>query len=864
MKLKFDLDFDGNVWPGPLSGRDAVVGEVWVGPKKLLNILETAYGLGGLYQGEASRAASLVPAVRHTKGFWINSAEVDPLGSARTLLRWRDELWMGGWRGRGVAPRLEELAGVTAGVFPGIPDRIQAVIGAVSKYKSGWKIREISLRESQEYLPALWKWLFQALQEGGTEILSLDQPDPAQAKGDLQSAKENKAFSPDRDGSLQFIRPLGKLAAAEEAAAWLSSGWKTEGTLVINPGAVLDCAFRRFGLPTIGSYSTDENLLLQVLPLMISLAWSPPDPAQALELLLLPESPVPRGLAGRLTGALQDWPAVDSDTWRHELEKGLEEINDPERRRRLRERLKTIFSSPLPRQGKYPLDELNRRVLVLEQWIRGRLGSEKEVLPWQLALAQCAELRQVLGLTELQEITEPQLEWLIEEATASASSPSAYPEEAGLPAVASPGAVAGPVERILWWGFSADSAPGVSRLPLSAEEKKALADSGVELADPGQQAAANARRWRLPLSNSTGSLCLVCPRRGDDGEECFPHPFWYEISSRFEGDREVLTVSQPLFAGKPKKEKQKLVLLPQPRPVWRLESGTQVRAQESPSSLGNLIGCPLKYTVEYLGEVSGGSASLPKDNLLIGNLLHKIIENVLKTPGLSPEQAAAAAREYLQSEGPRLAAAFFLPEAGGLLGQIRRVAETAARVMADFLSRAGYQPVAIEEMFQREAWGINIRGKSDLVLGARKISRDRFIVDLKWASDDKYIDSLKRGSCYQLAVYSYLVSAKKDPEAPVAYFILQSQRILTTDSKNFPGAEVFAGPGLPAVWEALGNSYRVAAGEVTSGEIRCPVPDEKGVIQPKNSKLDAEPNLLVLSPPCYFCDLGLICGQVGK
>ena len=99
MKIRFDPDFDGGAWPGPLDGRDAAAGEAWLGELGLLERLETALGLAGPVPTAAERAAALVPGLRRIQGFWTRSSEVDPLGSARELLRWRDELMLAGWRG---------------------------------------------------------------------------------------------------------------------------------------------------------------------------------------------------------------------------------------------------------------------------------------------------------------------------------------------------------------------------------------------------------------------------------------------------------------------------------------------------------------------------------------------------------------------------------------------------------------------------------------------------------------------------------------------------------------------------------------------------------------------------------------------
>ena len=36
MEIRFDPDFDGGAWPGPLHDREAVAGEAWLGELGLL------------------------------------------------------------------------------------------------------------------------------------------------------------------------------------------------------------------------------------------------------------------------------------------------------------------------------------------------------------------------------------------------------------------------------------------------------------------------------------------------------------------------------------------------------------------------------------------------------------------------------------------------------------------------------------------------------------------------------------------------------------------------------------------------------------------------------------------------------------
>jgi hypothetical protein len=63
VRVVFGHSFDQGAYPGPLSDRDAVLGEAWVGELGLLKIVETMTGMGGVHAEVtlAERAASLVP-----------------------------------------------------------------------------------------------------------------------------------------------------------------------------------------------------------------------------------------------------------------------------------------------------------------------------------------------------------------------------------------------------------------------------------------------------------------------------------------------------------------------------------------------------------------------------------------------------------------------------------------------------------------------------------------------------------------------------------------------------------------------------------------------------------------------------------
>src|SRR5262245_61263312 len=113
MRLWVDSAFDGSVWPDALGARTACSGEDWVGPLGLLSRLETALGLGGIRPSDAERAAWLIPTLRKTEGYWSASLSADEYATATRLLRDRDTLWLGRWRGEAVSDRLRQLAAAT-------------------------------------------------------------------------------------------------------------------------------------------------------------------------------------------------------------------------------------------------------------------------------------------------------------------------------------------------------------------------------------------------------------------------------------------------------------------------------------------------------------------------------------------------------------------------------------------------------------------------------------------------------------------------------------------------------------------------------------------------------------------------------
>jgi ATP-dependent helicase/nuclease subunit B len=854
-KIVFDACFDSGAFPGPLVSGKAVVGESWVGPHGLLNILETALGLAGTVVSQAERAAGLIPVLKGQSGFWAESYIIDPFGTAEALLRRRDALCLQGWRGEGNG-RLAELARVTVGVQPGYPDRLAAVAMALADCEPG--IDEITRLLPVDDLPALWRLVFEGLRKCGVKICDKGVQESS-AAGNLGAARK-AGFTPDPcDDSLQLLRTAGPLEAAERIAAYLAGLNDLSGTVVIGADSVLDAALRRYNLPTTGArLASGGNALLEILPLVLACGWAPPDPMRVLELLSLPVSPVPRGVAYKLANALHSWPAVGSEAWIQAVADGLAAIEADDRRERITARLEKIFT-PAAKQGElYGVEALHSRLGMLIQWLQGRrqLPDEKRPDLWEAAIAQCSSFKRLVECSGISEFPGPLIGRLLEKANLEVSATYVYPAEAGLIHVQEPGCIAGPVDLAIWWGFTKNSASPPERPFLSSSEVASLKAKGVIIPVPARLELAASERRRRPLLRVRKHLVMVCPRRDYDGTDLAPHPLWDEIIGHLKDGNHAngLEVSELSVKTGLKKVPRTQRDIPVAIREWNVKTVIPPRKSESASGAGSLLGCPLAWALRYpCGIYSGSTASLPDGAMLWGSLVHHVIEQVVALKPANAKAAMTAAGEVFDREAPQLAAALFLPG-----GDINRITVRAAAVKSveqlwTLVLSGKTKALFSEKEYEGTGLGTALKSRVDLV-----VDSPLRVVDFKWGSSAKHRKWLKDGSSYQLALYSHLVAGGDKPACPSAYFILQEQTLMSTDAKAFPGADVVAGPSMQESWDALGKSYearqvQLKAGRVTAEGVPAVTGDDNG----------AGVGGVHIDPPCDYCEYDGICGLVG-
>jgi ATP-dependent helicase/nuclease subunit B len=872
MRITFDLEFDYGSWPGPLGGnlpREAVIGQPWVGPAGLRDILENELGLRGLYPSSAERIASLAKSVREIDGFWSESAQKDAIGVGRVLLRWIDWLGIHGWKGQPPSPkskavRLQDLARLRPFVLPGGPDRLAAIAAALDKRRSD--IESIETHEPVERMLPLWRTVFSKLENQGVAIRKVDSsPVSSPPRSDLARSLRPK-FAPSGDGSLALFRPYNPLDAAESVAAWLSAFDSLSNVVIISPGAALDEALSRFGLPTTGARdSGGDDPFLQIMPLVLAMGWDPPDPQRALELLLIPDGPVPGVVARRLRDALQEWPAVGSPDWEENLAAGLETIAEAGYRDKIRERLSAVFRPDAKIRTPYPRAALKLRAAAVRKWAATRRNTKPEPAEELAArldavIAQCNLFEKLLDLAGVDALSEPQLLKIGSAASDQMGSSRRHPHQAGIAAVGQPGAVAGPARHIIWWDFTMDSAPEPFALPLSRDELAALASLGVSLTPATEQAADQSRRWRRPFLRASESLILVCPVFGEDGEPRNHHPLWDDVTAGLSKGSDLSLVEKKLLTPRRRVPTRKEPLKPVPTAhrSWTVSPKIVTLPQRySPTGLQDLIGCPFKWTLRYLGRLRDPeSAALAESSTLTGKLSHEILALVLGEKPANGKAARARALALFAELGPKLAAPLFLPGAPFQVDIAQKATADAAADIVEHLRRSGLQVTAVETSIETKTARMDLGGRVDLIVGDPPV-----IIDLKWAGESYRRDQFRKGTSLQLAAYARILQ-KGDSYPAVAFYIIMNQRLIVPKGTPFKGLPVVDGPPLQDTWRAVEATALTALDKIKKGRIEAlavpldPSSEQTGVI--KEDALDGE--RIDLTAPCNFCSFGYLCG----
>ena len=452
-----------------VAGSGALGKPVW-GPEQLLRDLELRLGLPSPQVNDAVRTArwaQRMSTIAAKRRFYTGSFDVDPLGTAASVLALRDALIEAGWDGTRIeagGARLDaiaELEALTVSAAPALPaglaDRLVAVVRSLDARDT--KLYDaLTLAEPLDRWPLCWQRILGALEHNGTRLslLSVELPcaapdsDLGKVQAALFASTPTAGGSLLGDGTFLLVTAETSLEAARAAAALLAQTEPTQSVVIRERDAAsLEHALFGQGLPSQGLHSSSPwRAALQVLPLALELAFEPKDPYRVLELLSLPNGPFTGGVGRRMVRALSRSPGIGSQAW----EEAKERIPEPrqEALQRITEWFETTGSPP----SGAAVSELLKVVERVRRWLVSRVAGSPEDSTLHVAVHQCEALVEALVAQPGDLLDLVHVRRLSESVTNTGASLELVPEHVGrISHVSTAQALWSPRATVLWWPF---------------------------------------------------------------------------------------------------------------------------------------------------------------------------------------------------------------------------------------------------------------------------------------------------------------------------------------------------------------------------------------------------------------------------
>lgn len=840
LRIVFGEHLDGQRGSAPAN----CLGELRVGPLGLLGVLETHLGLLREHPSHAERIVQYRDCLRKSDGpdrFFHASFETDALGTAQTLLEWRDSWYLHGWDGvapAGAPPRIHDMAQVEAHarslVGPSIGERLAQVAEAMQRRAP--PIESLLLIEPLQALPARWQDVLARLPIRTAEPIT---PSGTGFLGALQRQLMTAAGGRPAEKSRWIDDGTVRVAGGQTvglAADWLArllgeTGPQSGSTLLVAPaeGARLDGALCSAGRPRHGLREASAfRPTLQVLPLALEILWEPLNFYGLVQFLTHPVCPLPGYARWRLAAKIADRPGIGGAKWDDVLAEIDEHYGD--RAAGVRDSIRSWIEHERFADSGAPIEAVLERVEQVAKYFHARLGDTDATRAHAhyAGYAQsrtCAQALRAMAEQGVYTIRPRQLQILVAQATARGCDNPLHVAEVGAqPTVTHPGAVSEAADEVTWWQLSMPWLP--EPYPWARTELEALAQMGVRLPRLEDRLARIAAEWLAPVLAARKRLVLVLPPEGQE-----LHPLWQMIQALFEApkiERLEDLLSRP--------STETITIAHRPLPTrerwWKLPTGVQVpmRERESYSSLELFVFNPYRWLLAYPAKLrSSNLITMSPDFRLLGNLAHELVNRLFAEPDALalPEQALAAwfggaFEQVVREEG----AVLRMPGRGPDLENFRYRLRVAVKELRRQLALAHTASVESEKWLEGSFAGGALGGFADLLV--QSSASRAAMVDMKWWGRKKYTQVLRENRQLQLAIYAELQRQQTGAWPAVAYYILGESCLLAPVDSHFPGADAAPsgdGENTAQVWQRFLASWKWRKAQIDAGQIEVVAED---------------------------------------
>ena len=821
MKIRLGLQLEGQRgWHASNS-----LGEITVGTNGMLGILESQLGLIAESVPQSQRVVQYLDCLKHcdySNRFYHLSLQTDELGTAATLLSWRDQWYLHGWNGKIEATtsgRLSDMAEVEhvalGKVSPSEGERLTMVIQKMTSRKPA--ISKVLLTSALALFPQRWQ---QVLSKLPTELSPLDATPNSglflyTLQDRLNKVQAGQVFKDEdrlffiNDGSIIIVHAETRLLASRWLAERMSNGIEDGVLVASDSAALLDDILSSTGQPRHGlSDSSAYRPSLQLLPMALALLWAPLDFNVLISFLSHPVSPIRSYARRQLAGKLAAQPGIGGEQWIQVLNKIDEHYGDEAAV--VREQISTWIDHPrFDKNVGVPINEVLARTIKLAAYFRVRLADEDAAkrASWNAGFSQTTAFMRALEQFQLNGATvirQRQLQKLLAQVTSRGSAnPKLVAEVGSLAVVNDPAALIEPFNQVIWWQ---PVMPGIPKsYPWSLSERQILAGAGVSLPDIVNVLDNVASDWLKPILAAKKQVVIVLPPK--DAEV---HPAWQMISAQVR-DMDELSLEQ-IFKGENSVTQQSILVshtpLPQLKRWWNLPENTPIpkREHDSFSSLESYLFNPYQWLLRYPASLKASNILSVSDGFLLdGQLAHAIVEHFFALPD-SLIMTEAQVMVWFDQTFPKVVEA----QGAVLLMHGRRsdyegLRYRLGRALKNLLVQlksANISTVQSELELKGSYSGGKILGYADLVLTNEQ--GQHAIVDMKWGGKKKYTEKMTENTHLQLGIYAELLRQQTGTWPEVGYYILAESKLITQHDHYFPDASIVnksIDESTPHLWE---------------------------------------------------------------
>lgn len=892
LRVTFGWHLDGTNYP-----EHQVLGSAVYGPMGLMQQLALRLGLLGDFSKQPVRIAEYLFALRKLddgRSFFSRSFAVDEWGTARSLLQLRDELTSAGYNfdtTEHPSTRIQALAQLeneTDGKINCLTDQLRLIAEAI---EAGARVpfSSIELLDNVEYLPPIWRRILRALSSSG--ILVSQRPISGTIRSDdaghlsLYLSDPNAACELKGDGTFVVVESDDEIQAADFLSTLLNANRNEidENTLIIKSGrcSFLDSLLNKMNLPGLGSATSSKYRSgLQLLTLAIDMSWNPVNPTRLVELLLLPDSPIPKYAADCFIHAIKNHPGIGGVLWDEAWSMAL---------RRLQSALEkdaTIDNV---------VAKLDEAKSLWKEWLEPRRYNTIEGIPAPDLVAICKRVRayavKVASVSQrkvyeytaeyaetlltavntcgMATVTRAQLDRILDSVLGDGYAAD-MPEASPWTSVTHPGKVYGFAKQLIWWGF-VDDIQRPHFYPWSDQETVAFDNAGILIDKPLYKILREAASWRRPLAVSAEQILLIKPRT-IAGEETRSHPFFHEIVDLLDRTpssvrKEIVVQAHVIYehaeSAIGKHNLHRILIKRRPFPkssqIVSISPLLIEPQQETPSSLKKLLGCPFAWLLANRAYIRKGSIlSIAEGEQLSGNLAHAVLAEVFQDPFKAPALIRKASEKMFDHLCPQIAAPLLLPGKSLERQNLKLSICNAAEHLFVLITAAGFETMTCEQEQHIVSNDIELISRIDMVL-QHPNERD-YVLDLKWTNNPAYRKrEIAEGLALELAIYAWMNNKKSGCPTDAGYYLLNQKQLFSSSQSPFTPNTFVEGPSLGDTFEKINATYLhhmklLNEGTVYVTGLAQPSPGrEKSVVVPGVS--------IFVEPPCKFCDYGRLCGK---